>query len=257
MNDAKVPLELDINQYGTPEGIAENIKYALSLNLPEFQPAICVHDGTFVIVCSGPSVRDFVAEIREESKTRTICAVKGGYDFCVENGITPSMYLTVEPRRREVRFPQKESVFLLASRTCRENIDALSDYTRILWHAWGQEVENVHIKDHIAVGGGSTSGLRAISIGYILGFRKFRFYGLDSCLVNNEKRVGQGEIHNDVMTTDVIVGDRTFYATMAMAEQANEFQETYKFLPDANIEVMGDGLIAAIIAERKKEGMPV
>ena len=248
-------LELKADQYGTPEGIGENIKYALSLGLAGLKPAICSHDGTFVIVGSGPTVKNYVEEIREESKTRPICAVKGAYDFLIENDIIPTFYLSVEPRIRPVNHPHKDSLFLLATRCDPAVFKALKDYTIIPWNAWGNEDENVFIEGQIAYGGGPTSGVRSISIGYALGFRQFHIYGLDSCLTNNEKRIDQGSIHNDVTTIPVIVGGREFICTMAMADQANNFQELYEFIPDVHIESFGDGLITAIIEERKKAGM--
>jgi hypothetical protein len=39
-----------------------------------------------------------------------------------------------------------------------------------------------------------------------------------------------------------------------MAQQAQDFQTCYQMLPGATFEVKGDGLIAWIIAERKKAG---
>ena len=249
------PLNLESEQYGTPEGIGENISYAFSLGLPELSPSLCLNDGTFVIVGSGPTVKEYVEEIREEAKTRPICAVKGAYDFLVENDIKPTFFVSVEPRFREILHPQKESIFLIASRCDPETFKQVEGYNVILWNAWGSEDENPFVKGHIALGGGPTSGLRALSIGYILGFRKFNFYGMDSCLIEGEKRIGQGEIHNDVQTIDVIVGGRSFLCTMAMADQAQNFQEIYEFIDDITIHSFGDGLISAILAERRKQGL--
>jgi len=49
-------LDIDVSQFGTAEGNADNIRAALRRDLPELQPALCSHDGTFVIVGSGPSL---------------------------------------------------------------------------------------------------------------------------------------------------------------------------------------------------------
>lgn len=248
-------LEINLSQFGTHEGLVDNIKHALSLGLPEFQPSLCSHDGTFVIVGSGPTVKDHIEEIREEYQTRPICAVKGAYDYLVENDIIPAFYVSVEPRIRPVNHPHENSVFLLASRCDPEVFERLKDYHIMLWHSWSVEYENEAHTGHLALGGGTTSGLRSINIGHALGFRNFHLYGLDSCLADGEKRLGQGRIHHDVQTTDVIVGGRTFTATMAMAQQADDFQCVYEYLPDLHIESFGDGLITAIISERKKQGL--
>jgi hypothetical protein len=104
------------------------------------------------------------------------------------------------------------------------------------------------------IGGGTTSGLRAINVGYVLGYRKFRLYGLDSCLADDKstKRF-TGEKAGAII--DVIVGGRTFWCNHAMAQQAQDFQQLYKVMPDMTVESFGDGLITAILAERRKQGL--
>jgi hypothetical protein len=245
-------LKINVAQYGTHEGLVDNIKENLARGLPELVPSICSHDGTFTIVGSGPSVKDHIAAIGEEA---TVVGVKGAYDYLVENDITPTFYLSVEPRNRPVTRPQKNSIFLLASRIAPEMFEALKDYEILMWNSWSVEYENAEFEGHLAIGGGTTSGLRAICIGYVLGFRNFHLYGFDSCLVDGEKRLGQGQLHEKVTTTDVIVGGRKFLCNMAMAQQADDFQGLYEFLPDIHITSFGDGLITAIIEERRRNGL--
>jgi len=105
----------------------------------------------------------------------------------------------------------------------------------------------------LAVGGGTTSGLRAINIGYLLGFRKFTLYGYDSC--NDEKGMKRFTGEMAVNPIEVVVGGengKKFSCSTAMAQQANEFQQIYGVMPDISITAVGPGLIAAIIDERKK-----
>jgi hypothetical protein len=140
-------------------------------------------------------------------------------------------------------------VFLLASRVNPEVFDRLKEHKVMLWHSFGSLDEAQAYKGHPSIGGGSTSGMRAITVGYILGYRKFVLYGMDSCLAEDRltKRFS-GEQAGQVI--DVIVGDRTFYCNGAMAQQANEFQELFATFPDMQIEAKGDGLIAAILEAR-------
>ena len=106
----------------------------------------------------------------------------------------------------------------------------------------------------LAIGGGTTSGMRAINIGYILGFRRFVLYGYDSCNRADGIKRFTGEMTGPTM--DVYVGDgaekRKFTCNAAMAQQANEFQMIYAVMPDISVEAKGPGLIAAIIEERRK-----
>lgn len=247
-------LSIQCENYGTVESNSANIRSALGRGLPAFSPALCAHDGTFVVAASGPSLPGHVEDIRAEARSgRPICAVNGAYDFLVEAGITPNLFLTVDPRPmpQNVKSPQADTVFLLASRAAPELFDRLKDHKVMLWHSFGLLDEAQAYKGHPSIGGGSTSGLRAITMGYMMGYRQFVLYGMDSCLADDRitKRF-TGEKAGAVV--DVIVGGRTFWCNGAMAQQANEFQELFKTFPGINIEAKGDGLIAAILAERAK-----
>lgn len=250
------PLAINVKQYVSPEGNEGQIRRALSLNLPELKPACCSHDGTFVIAASGPSLVEFVEDIRlEQAKGRPICAINGAYDYLVDQGITPNLFLTVDPRPmpQNVTKPQKESVFLLASRVNPEVFDRLKDYKILLWHSWSTENECAEFKGKFSIGGGTTSGLRAVNVGYVMGFRNFVFYGMDSCLADDGKtKRFSGEEAGAIV--DVIVGGERFLCNGAMAQQAQEFQTLYNVMPDLHIESKGYGLLAKILSERKRLG---
>lgn len=126
----------------------------------------------------------------------------------------------------------------------------------MLWHAWSEEPEcKIWLGKKFGIAGGTTSGLRAINVGYIMGFRNFILYGMDSCLgPDKDKKRFSGERVGNAYITDAIVGGRRFWCNGALAQQATEFQEYYKYLEGLHIDAKGDGLIAAIVAERRKRG---
>jgi len=253
------PLAISVKQYISPQGNELQIRENLKRELPELKPAICSHDGNFVIVASGPFLSEHIEEIRQEQERgRPICAINGSYDYLVNHGIIPNLFLTVDPRPmpQNVTNPQHETVFLLASRVNPELFDRLTDYKVLVWHSWSLEKECEEFKGKFAIGGGTTSGLRAINMGYVLGYRNFIMYGMDSCLADDKKtKRFSGEEAGAII--DVVVGDKTFYCNHAMAQQANEFQELYKVMSDVHLEAKGRGLIAAILDERKRLGKRV
>jgi hypothetical protein len=252
------PLAIDVSQFGAAEVNAEYIRAALDRRLPELTPALCSHDGTFVIVGSGPSLPRFLDEILEErEKGRPICAINGAHDWLCEQGIEPDFFLTVDPRPMPQNFKRLNDYtrYLIASRCNPETFDALKDRKVILFHSWSDQPEcKVWMdKGKFGVGGGTTSGLRAINVGFVWGFRKFVLYGMDSCLAEDgiTKRF-TGEKAGQ--TIDVIVGGKRFLCNYAMAQQAKDFQEIYKIM-DVTIDAKGDGLIAKILEERRKKGL--
>lgn len=256
------PLTIDVSQFGMADQHCSTIHANMARGLPEFQPSLVAHDGSLVLVASGPSAPQFIEEIRvERQRGRPICAINGAHDLLCENGIEPDLFLTVDPRdlRHNVRKHNAHTTYMLASRASLEMFDYLKDRHVVLWHAFGTQGEMKAYKDKVrfCCGGGSTSGLRGIALGYLMGFRKFILYGYDSCNAADgvTKRFDGGK---SGVTQDVVVGGRTFICNLAMAAQANEFQlVTYSLLPDIHIEAKGDGLIAAILDERKRQGKVV
>lgn len=255
------PLKIDVAQFGVASQHAAAIESASTRGLPELAPAFVSHDGTMVLVGSGPSLPTFIDEIKaERAKGRPILAINGAHDFLCEHDLTPDLFLTTDPRdlRHNLERKNHHTVYLLASRCAPEVFDHLKDCAVMLWHSNShhEEVETVKKYAKLAIGGGSTSGLRAIAVAWFMGFRNFILFGYDSCLdAEGKKRFYGGQVG---LTTPVIVGGKKFVCNMAMAAQANEFQKaTYGWLPDLHIESRGPGLISAILEERKKAGYRV
>lgn len=255
---------IDVRQFGAAEQHADSIRSCLARKLPEVTPAICSHDGTAVVVGSGPSLALLVDEVKKEQDSgRPVIAVKGAHDFLIERGVTPDLFVSLEPRDRsgrDLKLKNGRTIYLLASRCAPETFEHLSDCKVMVWHSASHEAEMQALKEcgvRMMVGGGTTSGLRALNLFYFLGFRKFVLYGFDSCLApdGKTKRVDGSEAGQ---TMEVVVGSgehqRKFLCNYAMAAQAEDFQKCYQMLPGASFEAKGDGLIAAILAERKRLG---
>lgn len=239
-----------------------HVKSALARGLPELIPTPIKHDGNFVLVGSGPSLPQFSMQIRAERENgRLICAVKGAHDWLCEQGIVPDLFISVEPRPRlqQVQQRNERTKYLLASRCTPEMFDWLKDCNLLLWHAYDHKCKDwPEFKGRYMVGGGTTSGMRAISLAYtMLGFRRFVLYGMDSCLAADKKtKRFTGEMAGQVVDRIISRTGQTFYCNMALALQADEFQELYKFLPGITLDVKGEGLLAAIVSERKNMGVP-
>jgi hypothetical protein len=256
---------------GTPESNSENVRSALARGLPEFCPTPCAHDGTFVIVGSGPSMPSFLEEIKgERSLGRPICAIKGAHDFLVENGVEPDIFVSVEPRSRPLTFPNDRTTYMLASRCAPDLFDQLKGKNVLLWHSFASKngaepppTDKPHWNDfnpldecevwrgRFGVGGGSTSGLRAFNLAYLMGFRKIVLYGFDSCLAKDKQtKRFTGEQAGPGWVIDVIVGGKRFYCNGALADQATQFQRILQGLSGLRVEAKGDGLIAEILRQR-------
>ena len=260
---------------GTPQSNAENIRSALARGVSEFTyPAPFYHDGNMVIVGSGPSVTSFLDEIKEErSIGRPICAIKGAHDWLIDNGVMPDLFVSCEPRDRPLRHVSDTCCYMLASRCSPSLFDQLQGKRVIMWHSLASkpgfippvkakiEWDDLNVEEEceafrgkpISIGGGSTSGLRAVTIAYqLFGFRNIHLYGFDSCLASDRKtKRFTGEDVGNGIVVDVIVGGRRFWCNGAMAAQASEFQDVINSMPGVNLKIKGDGLLAAILKARR------
>jgi hypothetical protein len=244
-----------------PADPTENIRSALARGLPEFQPTLFPHDGTFVVCGSGPSLPSFIDEIRSErQKRRPICAAKGAHDLLCENGIDPDIFVSVEgkPRLENVKHKNPHTLYLLSSRCSPELFDWLSDCKVLMFHTYSdKEAPMQELVGRPLIGGGTTSGLRAVTVGYVMGFARFVMYGFDSCLAGDlRKRYDSGPMKPEQIVDRWVYG-RRFLCNRAMSMQADEVQEYMKLFPDLSMEFKGDGLLAALWADRKRRGLRV
>jgi hypothetical protein len=194
----------------------------------------------------------------ERERGRPICAVKGALPFLVEHGIEPDLFVSLDPRPRIQHVtPQTETtLFLVASRCAPELFEAIGDRPCMLWHAASGEEENRVLHElgiQYMIGGTSTSGLRCVNLAYYMGFRRVAMYGMDSCNAKDgiTKRI-DGSLTGQ--TVPVVVDGQEFICNVAMAQQAEDFQKIWVMMPDMQVEVYGGGLLAAILAARRKRG---
>ncbi len=250
------PLEITVQAAGTAEELCSNIRSALGRGLPELTLAPIKHDGNMVLVASGWSMPDYIDEIKAHRRAgRPIVAIKAAHDFLVENGVEPDLWVNLDPRDRTsgIQRHNAHTTYLVASRCPPATFDTLKERKVVLWHSWTEGPEFKALgAGKLAVGGGTTSGMRAINIGYLFGFRKFVLYGYDSCNRADGIKRFTGEMTGPTMDVYVGVEKRKFTCNAAMAQQANEFQMIYSVMPEITVEAKGPGLIAAIIEERRK-----
>jgi hypothetical protein len=165
------------------------------------------------------------------------------------------LFLSIDPRdrRNNVQEKTENTIYLLASRCSPALFEYLSDRKVMLWHALSSAEENTLMIEKYRIGGTTTSGLRAVNVAYFMGFRKVVMYGMDSCNAPDgiTKRI-DGSLTGQ--TTEVIVDGsfKKFTCNIAMAQQAMDFQKLWSMMPDIEVEIHGEGLLQAILEERKK-----
>lgn len=235
-------------------GLVANINSALDRGLSEARP-YALQDTEVVILAGGPSLSDYVNEIRELYYKRVpIVTVNGAYAWAYERGIVPSAQIIVDAREFNFRFLAPiipSCTYMLASQCHPMVFDAVPAKQTLLWHsgrALLQEVLDARgdDSDHYAVAGGTTSVLRAIPLLNMLGFRRFIIFGFDSCLIQGRHHAYPQTENDGPPIVDIDCGGRVFKCHPWMVVQASEFSVLQNML-DCEFDVRGDGLISNMI----------
>jgi hypothetical protein len=169
-------------EMATPvERCVKNFLVNIKLGLPELHQPFAAHARPLVVLSGGPSVAD---TFRDRPENAYIATVNKSLKFAADNHIRSHFCGVMDPGAHMVdEVPVYSGVtYFIASIVHPSVIRALvSKKNRItLWHARGKEQLNELYGPRLSVGGGSTMGLRWVTLGYTLGFREFHLHGLDS-----------------------------------------------------------------------------
>lgn len=246
------PLKIKASCVLPDEMLYEHMRLALERGLPlldESPP----HQGIAVLVGSGPSIKQEIESIRKHREAgHVIVAIKDAHDWLVANGIVPDYAVAVDPQEHRWNcFRRKtEGVkYLIASQCHPAMFDHLAGMHVLLWHLYIRKGQTYPPNSRL-ITGGTTTGLRAITLLYTMGYRSFHLYGYDCCLTDDDLRFDGTKSQRQVI--DLICGGQRFMTVPEMAAQANEFQEVFATVPDIEIESHGRGVITTILEQRRK-----
>ena len=255
-------LKITTRIWNEPKDLIRNIENAITLGLPELTPAD-EHDRRMVIAGFAPSLRDHVDEIVEKkARGDLVVCVNGAHDWLIERGIVPDMCVLLDAWEgmKDLVKPHKEVHYFVASQCPASLFDYLKGYRVTLWHSYvnkeqtGFSVQELIDKDgpkSWIVYGGCTAALRCLNLGYLLGYRRFTYFGVDSSFPKpNEHYVGPCFEGDDEESKklweeiDVKYGGRNFLSTIGLTAQAEQFERFFMVeFNKCKIRVVGEGLI--------------
>lgn len=220
-----------------PEDIREHMLSAMGRGLRELTRAVPAHDGVLSVAASGPSLADTYGAMAGR-----IAALNGSHDYLIGKGVIPFWCAFVDPQEVVAHLftPRDDVLYFVASMCHPAVFDRLKGHHVVLWHAsWpdGLEKSVLEGREWLAVGGGSTIGLRWIALGYALGYRKFHLHGMDGSYTD---KAHAGDEHS-IVSSYLLKGYRT---SPQMASQVDELITMYECRNgEIEIEVFGDGLL--------------
>lgn len=236
------------------EHIRQNLKRDTKMILQ--QPP---HDGEAVLVGGGASLNDLktLSALRQRVQHGAVLfALNNSYQWLVEHNFQPKYHVLLDARQENAEFirPDRSVTYLIASQCHPDVFDKLAGYDVVQWVGWMPGIEQAidgTDKPVVAVGGGGTVGLRAMSLAVLLGFRDIRLFGYDSCHQGHASHAYQQELNARQALIEIVCGGKTFLCSRSMAKQAQDFQPLLQKMIDAGCEVKvyGSGLIPHIMKQ--------
>lgn len=255
---------LDINEsqhvvYAVPLWVRdEQIKLAIARVKDRIQPVApeARADKACAVVCFGPSLNDTYEAARG---FQFLITCSGAHKFLRDQGFDPArlkaaggqwFHLEVDPRPHKADLlgdPHPDVEYLIAS-TCHPAVfDRLDGYAVKLWHVFANEEESKRVlpPGEWALTGGSSAGLRAMTMARFFGFTDLHIFGMDGCEGPSGKHAAAHPLQP--AGHSVVVYDGVEYRTTpSMLECAKQTFHELDVLPDVTPHFYGEGLTQAM-----------
>lgn len=223
------------------EQMLENVRSAVSRGLPG--PAHCrPHEHVMSVAAGGPSLSDTWGEL-----SGVICAVNGSLNFLLERDVKPWAVGCFDPRPHmaDTLGDPRDDIFYFLGSTCHPSVfEKFAGKQVICWHPLGMPGMGKAIGDRVGIGGGTTMGLRWMTLGHFMGFRKFKAHGLDSSF--RGKSTHAYPDWRDNFEAQEIDGYKTSLNFIQQVQDWFEMKAMFDGQPDpdkVSIELFGDGLL--------------
>lgn len=211
------------------------------------------------VVAFGPSLAETWAEIKA---FQYVISCSGSHQFLIEHGIVPTWHVEVDPRPHKAALigtPHKDVEYLIAS-TCHAAVfDLLEGYTVKLWHVFDStaEAKRVLPRGEWALTGGSSVGLRAMTIARFLGFTDLHVFGMDGCASSAEASHAGAHPNAPPKWFTTELHGRTFFTTPSMLACAKQTFHELDMMPGVSATFHGDGLVQELAKDYVPQPVPI
>jgi len=251
-----------ITDFPVKSAVAEAIRCAqvesaCQRGLPrlEVRPA---HTRPFILCAYGPSLKHHWQQAVSLPGDLFTCS--GSHDFLIERGFHPVGHCECDPRPHKTQFlanPTDTTTYYIASCCHPSMFDQLEGKSLKMWHLHGvnayEDIVRKYDRGGFMVAGGSTIGLRTLSIGWVLGYRQFHVFGMDCSFEEHDTRhagVHYGKAPKQIL--DVRCGGKWYRTSPALIYAARNFINTLNALHEAHpgeftFDFYGDGLLTQML----------
>lgn len=226
--------------------IIDNIKTALVLGNPILSHQKPENAGHAVIVGGAPSIKNFIYDLKgRQGDGQQIVALNNSWDWLEKNGIPVNYHVMLDARAENENFiPKSEAIQKLYATQCHPNVTRRAD---CLWNALILDIVPIFDKTNnmFWIGAGTTVGVRAIFLLYVMGYRAFHIYGFDSCYEGENGHAYEQMLNAGERIIDVEICGRKFKAAGWMITQMHDFLEAAAHLTSlgCTFSIHGDGML--------------
>lgn len=256
MNQALAPLRIVFQPRIPDPLLLLQARAALALPLPRLQAAPGIRPEPLIIAGGGPSLVTSLGEIAKMTAAGAkLIAVNEVPRFLFDRGLVPWAAIHLGPIELTVRCigrPVPGTRYFIASICPVEAFAAAAEADAVMWHAasGNPDVDALLAAEgYPLIGGGETAGLRAIGMGWLMGFRHFHLVGVDSS-------IDLDRLHSYASVSDGVeeyrirlrCGNRLFETIPELAGQVQDFIDVYRDITGrgGTITVHGDGLLPLV-----------
>lgn len=245
-----VPLRVVTTCNASDTEILANLRASRERAAPMLQLATRLAEKPLLIVGSGPSAREALKDF-DLSKV-DIMALNGAYRYLIECGWVADYYAQIDARAVNVNFVEKvddHTQFLLAAQVHPDVFDKLKDRKVTMFHLATQTTQTIFPEaEGMFVGGITTIGPTAITLGGLLGYRDIWLLGFDSSFSTAKEawHLMHQPQNDDQKTLDVEFDGKFYRTTHALAQQVTDFLNwsnmLHKTFDGLSLSAHGDGL---------------
>jgi hypothetical protein len=231
--------------------------------IPTWIGSYQAHEGVALFVSAGPTLPGFLEEIRaKQAAGATVFAVKHAFPVLKAAGITPDWTVILDPRPVDGKSTHgivrtdlfaaagPEDRFLFATMT-HPSVRAVLEEKGVQlygWHAHTQATlaaKPAAFDTGLVVAGGTCSATRIPMLAFVMGFRRFHFYGYDFFYPED---TAKDTIKQQLMRVNLGADQRSFLTTGELVAAMQDLGQWNRWLVENRITVTfhGEGAGALI-----------
>lgn len=206
------------------EKLTENILYSIKLDRQWVDKFEDEHDGHAVIIGGGPSLKHDLKEIfLRKNNGQHIFSLNNSWQWLVDKGLYPDAHIMLDARPENAKFVPTFPVKKYYASQCDKTVwDAAPD--AFLWnHLNAMNLVEDDPRANTMIAGGSTVGLNAMALAYVLGYRKIHLYGFDSSYDEERHHAYDQDLNDKERVIVATAAGQEFTTAAWMADQVNQF----------------------------------